>query len=51
MSHSITVTNYDGGVRVTCTCGWIDRWSVADGSAQQSGDAHVHRAEAKEQQA
>lgn len=41
MSQHITkVENFDYGVRASCTCGWIDRWPEADGSAQQSAAAH-----------
>ena len=49
MSQHITkVQTFDTGVRVTCTCGWIDRWPVADGSAQQSAAAHKARNQEKQ---
>lgn len=41
--HQTTITRFDNGVRTTCTCGWIDRWPVADGSAQEAAAAHKAR--------
>ena len=45
MKHSITTRywNSSDNTVATCTCGWMDRWPGADGSAQQSGAAHVAR--------
>lgn len=44
MSEHVTkVENFDNGVKASCTCGWIDRWPIADGSAQQSAAAHKER--------
>lgn len=41
--HTTKIETFDFGVRVTCTCGWIDRWPEADGSAQQAAAAHKAR--------
>lgn len=48
-AHTTKVENFDNGVKASCTCGWIDRWPVADGSAQQSAAAHKARHPEKEQ--
>ena len=43
--HKVTYEywNSSDNTTATCTCGWIDRWPGADGSAQQSGAAHEQR--------
>lgn len=43
--HSITTTywNSSDNTIVTCICGWMDRWPGNDGSAEQSGAAHLAR--------
>lgn len=43
MSEHMTTWEYFNSsnfTKVTCTCGWWDRWSGNDGSAQQSGEMH-----------
>ena len=43
--HKVTYEywNSSNNTTATCTCGWIDRWPGADGSAQQSGATHEQR--------
>lgn len=43
--HSITTKywNSSDNTTVTCICGWLDRWPGSDGSAEQSGEAHIAR--------
>lgn len=43
LAHKTTTTKFDNGVRTKCTCGWIDRWEVADGSAEQAAAEHKAR--------
>lgn len=47
--HSITTQYWNGSDNTiaTCACGWWDRWPGNDGSAEQSGAAHVAREEAR----
>lgn len=40
--------NVSDNTIVTCTCGWRDRWAGNDGSAEQSGAAHVIRKKREE---
>lgn len=43
--HKITAEDVEvrghPGTKVTCVCGWSDKWSVRDGSAEDSGYHHV----------
>lgn len=43
--HSITTRYWNGSDNTiaTCACGWWDRWAGNDGSAEQSGAAHIAR--------
>lgn len=47
--HTITTQHWNssGTTTATCICGWLDRWEGNDGSAEQSGAAHVVRAQTK----
>ena len=45
MRHETTTETFPGHVKAMCSCGWIDRWYVADGSAEQSAYAHRSRFE------
>lgn len=50
MSEHSTKTEklQNGSVKASCTCGWISRWSVADGSAEQDASLHKALGERKE---
>ena len=42
-NHVTKVERLDTGVKASCTCGWINCWALADGSAEQSAYEHKKR--------